>query len=507
MASSTPRVVAHRGLHSEAAGGARENTLAAIAAAVDAGVTWVEVDVRVTSDGAVVLLHDDTLHRLWGDPRRVDAVTQAEVAALGGGDRRIPLLSEALAALDGTPVTLLIDMDDPALALPTAEVVAGSAAHTRTAWCGHPDAMALVRRRLPEASTWTAWSSPTPPTPGELRGVSVVNAQHLLVGRAFVDAVHAQGAEVAVWTVGEPSQAVHLAALGVDSITTDDAPSILRALAEGVVDERARAAAIALELGRHAARVTARARHEGVGDVETKTGPADHVTAVDREIERAVRNVISVQLPEHDVVGEEYGGSAVDGRPCWYVDPIDGTANLANGVPWTSFSLALVEAGRPVIGVVLDPGVGDDGDTAPTPVLAVEGRGAWRAGRRLRTTPSTGDDPLAGRMVVTELDGARAWPGLHPLLDALGERGCTLRVPGSGTATLSGVALGRGVAAMVHRYQSIDHAAAVLIVREAGGTVLDEHGEPHPHPIGGAVVVGADERAARALWEQWRDCR
>lgn len=107
--------------------------------------------------------------------------------------------------------------------------------------------------------------------------------------------------------------------------------------------------------------------------------------------------------------------------------------------------------------------------------------------------------------MITELDGARAWPGLHGLLDALAERHCTMRVPGSGTATLAGIALGRGVAAIIHRYSPLDHAAAVLVVLEAGGTVLDAAGAPNPHPLGGAVVVGADTHAATALWEQWQE--
>lgn len=501
-----PRLVAHRGLHAEAAGGPRENTIAAVRAALDADVTWIEIDVRVTSDGHVVLLHDPTLERLWGDPRPLTEVTLAEVRELGGGERRIPLLTETLQVLAGTGATLLIDIDDPDVAPAAARVVAEGGAHTRTAWCGHPDAMRQVREVIPDAAIWTPWYSTVPPSPGELEGVSLINAQHLLVGSSFVEAVHSQGVEVAVWTVDEAAQAAHLAAIGVDSITTNEGPAMQAALASGTVDVRARQAGIALELAEHAADATARARRHGVQTIETKTGPADHVTEVDRDIERWVSAVLQAQFPEHDMVGEEYGGSDDSDRPCWYLDPVDGTANLANGFPWTSFSLALVEEGRPVVGVVFDPvGGSRHGASAPIPVLAIEGRGTWRRGERLLTAATDGEDPLSGALMITELDGARAWPGLHDLIDALGERSCTVRIPGSGTASLSGIAMGRGVAAIIHRYSPLDHAAAVLVVLEAGGVVLDGHGNPHPHPVGSAVVAAADERAAKALWSQWRE--
>src|SRR5690606_15579112 len=107
------RIVAHRGLHDEAGGGPRENTLAAVLAAVDAGVGWIEIDVRTTADGTVVLLHDETLERLWADPRTIGEVPAAQVLALGGADRRIPTLADVLSALDGLDCTLLIDVDDP----------------------------------------------------------------------------------------------------------------------------------------------------------------------------------------------------------------------------------------------------------------------------------------------------------------------------------------------------------------------------------------------------------
>lgn len=509
---SRPRLVAHRGAHSEHDGGPRENTLAAIRAAIAAGADAVEIDVRLTSDGAVVLLHDATLDRLWGDPRAVADVDLAALRGIGGGDRSIPLLAEALDVVRGTGTCLLIDMDEPGPAAAAAAVVA-DAGEIRTAWCGDLDAMLLVRRALPDADIWMPWYRAEPPTADDLAELrpTTVNLQHLLVGARLVEAVHGLGASVSCWTVDDPVQAVWLASVGVDSITTHDVIGLRAEIARPTAPpayERERV--IVTELAGHAAGRIARAWREGAGAVRTKTGPADHVTEVDRSIEQAVREVIGAQLPEHAFVGEEYGGTDPGDRPCWFLDPVDGTANLAGGVPWTSFSLALVEGGRPVVGAVLDPaGLTVPG---PVPVVAVTGRGAWRSGHRLRVpqvVPEPGSsgpaetDPLAGAIVTTELAGARPWPGMERFLGLLAERHATLRIPGSGTASLAGVALGRGVATVIHHFNPIDHAAAVLVVAEAGGVVLDTAGRATLRPEG-AVIAARDEETAHAVLDLWR---
>ena len=230
LVTGCPRLVAHRGLHAEARGGPRENTVTAVLGAVRAGVRWIEVDVRVTADGAVVLLHDATLERLWGDSRSIAEMGIEEVLDVGRGDVRIPLLADALNALSGSGATLLIDMDDAALAVPSLGVVADSVADVAIAWCGDPTAMRRIRERDEKAAIWTAWYSAEPPTGSDLDGVSVLNTQHVLVGPELVRAAHDRGVDVAVWTVDDESRAVDMASIGVDSITTNDVPRIRGAL-------------------------------------------------------------------------------------------------------------------------------------------------------------------------------------------------------------------------------------------------------------------------------------
>lgn len=478
---SRPRIVAHRGRHNAA--DRRENTIPAIRAAAEWGAEVVEIDVRLTADGDVVLLHDATLERVWGDPRAVSDMTSAQVRMMGADDQRIPTLAEALDASRMLGTVLLIDMDhsDPARA--AAETVRALDAEARTEWCGAIEAMRIVREELPNAVIHQEWTSPQAPDADALADLrpTYVNAHHLLVGEALVDGVHALGARVACWTVDDPAQASHLGSIGVDSLTTND----LDAAADASPDEDARRMHVAQEIAEGAAEIVARARATGIGSVDTKTGPADHVTEVDLAVERWARDVLGAQFPHHEVVGEEYGGRSGGVAPCWYVDPVDGTANLANGVPWTSFSLALVIDGEPVVGAILDPVGG-------RPIVAMRGGGAWRDGQRLVASPSRGD-ALAGRIVTTELAGADPWRGFAGVLKALAARHCTVRVPGSGTASLAGPALGRGAAAVVHRYHAIDHAASVLIVREAGGAV-----RLRPD---GVVITAVDALTAAALEE------
>lgn len=79
-------------------------------------------------------------------------------------------------------------------------------------------------------------------------------------------------------------------------------------------------------------------------------GDRDPVTETDLAIERAMRNSLHRATPEAGFLGEETGGST-DGL-AWVLDPIDGTANFTHGVPLTAVSLALLDHGEPVIGLI-----------------------------------------------------------------------------------------------------------------------------------------------------------
>ena len=99
---------AHRGLH-DARRGVVENTLPAFIAARDAGLSM-ELDVQFSSDGQIVVFHDDDLKRLASDPRKVRQLTLEQLQALpllGRQDARIPTLRQVLDAVDGRAPLLI----------------------------------------------------------------------------------------------------------------------------------------------------------------------------------------------------------------------------------------------------------------------------------------------------------------------------------------------------------------------------------------------------------------
>ena len=114
---------AHRGLHGSLdiyPDAAPENSLKAFARAVEQGY-GIELDVRLTSDGELVVFHDDTLTRVTGVDRKVRELTLAELRELSllGTEERIPLFSEVLELVDGK-VPLLVEIKEDGTDLTTA---------------------------------------------------------------------------------------------------------------------------------------------------------------------------------------------------------------------------------------------------------------------------------------------------------------------------------------------------------------------------------------------------
>jgi fructose-1,6-bisphosphatase/inositol monophosphatase family enzyme len=231
------------------------------------------------------------------------------------------------------------------------------------------------------------------------------------------------------------------------------------------------------------------------GPIRTKAHDADLVTDVDTTVERAVRELIATRLPGQTVVGEEFGGVADDG-PTWYCDPVDGTTNLAAGLPWTSFSLALAVGSTPLVGVVADPWRGEV-------MHAARGRGCLVAGRRMTADRPAHRARLTGGVVLTEWAGPLPWPGMLDLLAALADRGATTRVMGSSTLALAHVAAGRCAGAVIGEFHPEDHLAATLLCAEAGCVVRGESGETELFPRRGGVLVAAPQ-VADELSVLWR---
>ena len=235
FAPPLPRVFAHRGL----ARGVPENTLAAFAKAVEAGVQFIETDVRASSDGIAMICHDDELERIAGVSGRVSEFTAKHLAALDlGQGNGMPTLAEALAAFPLQRFNIDVKSDDAVF--PAVAAIRDADAISRvlvTSFSGRRRRRAVSR--LPGVAS--SASAPAflviliaaklgilPLIPSATRGLGAIQIPEF-IGRVricsprVIAAVHRSGLEVHVWTVNEPADMLRLRALGVDGIVTDRA--------------------------------------------------------------------------------------------------------------------------------------------------------------------------------------------------------------------------------------------------------------------------------------------
>ena len=95
--------------------------------------------------------------------------------------------------------------------------------------------------------------------------------------------------------------------------------------------------------------------------IEDKSGggPIDPVTAADRAAEKVIRDEVARQWPDHDVIGEEFGGEMTGAEFCWLVDPIDGTRAFITGMPTWGSLIGLLRNAKPVLGMMNQPFTGE----------------------------------------------------------------------------------------------------------------------------------------------------
>jgi myo-inositol-1(or 4)-monophosphatase len=203
-------------------------------------------------------------------------------------------------------------------------------------------------------------------------------------------------------------------------------------------------------------------------------GDRDFATAVDFQIEEAVKSALREIAPEIPFLGEESGGQAIDGNAIWVLDPIDGTVNFARGSPLCGLSLALVEARRPRLAVVDFPFLGER-------YLAAEGAGAFLNGRPIHcaTVNSLAEAVIGLSDFSVGRDSPTENPAHLALLATLSRRALRVRLHGSEALDLAWTAAGRLGATIMLSNLPWDVSGGVLLVREAGGSVFDLDGTPH----------------------------
>jgi myo-inositol-1(or 4)-monophosphatase len=188
-------------------------------------------------------------------------------------------------------------------------------------------------------------------------------------------------------------------------------------------------------------------------------GPQDMVTTADGEVERSIVAALGAAFPDDALLGEEDGGLA--GERCWIIDPIDGTANFARGLPHWCVAIAFVTAGHTELGVIYDP----NGDLLYS---ARRGMGARRNEAPIRVSAT--DDPARATVDI----GYSRRTGIDDfarIMTRLLERGISVTQGGSAALGLARVADGRLDGYAERHLYAWDALAGLLLVEEAGGRV------------------------------------
>jgi glycerophosphoryl diester phosphodiesterase len=220
-----PLAIAHRGDPIAQ----RENTLPAFVAAVRQGADMVELDLRETRDGEIVVLHDPTLTRLWGLPRNVADMELNALRELGSGSERIPTFREVLHHI---AVPLMVDVNGAVIEGALSEVRQADAVARVLFVTGDVGALRRLRALAPDARIGLTWVKREPPGETLLRelGAEYWNPAFPLVTPQRVAEMHRLGFKVSTWTVDKPRHMGRVKAAGVDAIVSNRIRDLLRRL-------------------------------------------------------------------------------------------------------------------------------------------------------------------------------------------------------------------------------------------------------------------------------------
>ncbi|MBZ9990008.1 inositol monophosphatase family protein [Mesorhizobium sp. BH1-1-5] len=195
--------------------------------------------------------------------------------------------------------------------------------------------------------------------------------------------------------------------------------------------------------------------------VESK-GHQDLVSEGDREVELFIRAAIAEAYPQDGIVGEEH--AAVTGKTdhVWVIDPIDGTANFVRGIPAWCVVIACATNGETVVGVIHEPSTDET-------FYARRGGGAFVNGKPIKASNAAS---LTEGSVGTGLSNRASTKNVVVLLTLILAEGGVFYRNASGALMLAYAASGRLLGYVEEHMNAWDCLAGMLLVEEAGGTVL-----------------------------------
>lgn len=218
--------IAHRGAKTYEI----ENTLESFKKAIELGANAVELDVRVSGDGKLIVSHDDDLKRVYGKDARLSETTLDELRELTGN--RIAALEEVLHFVDGKVEKILVELKETGYETKVLDLVKKEDLKDRVILISfHEDVLARVRNIDGEIETGFIYAKSKKPIETALR----LRAQYLVplyrfVHRRDVAKAHKSNLKVIVWTINTRDAARLHIAKDVDGIATDK-PAIFEGIA------------------------------------------------------------------------------------------------------------------------------------------------------------------------------------------------------------------------------------------------------------------------------------
>lgn len=193
---------------------------------------------------------------------------------------------------------------------------------------------------------------------------------------------------------------------------------------------------------------------------------SDFTTNADLESERIIVEILTKNFPGHSLIAEEGSGNKGDSENIWVVDPLDGSFSFSVGMPFYSVSIGLIRNGKPFIGVIYQPAMGNL-------FYAQTGKGSFLNDDRLQVSNC---DLLEKAACVLDPGHSKKRPEkvkryILPLINKIAQ----LYEIGSAASSLSLIAR-ETFDAVINSAWLWDFAAGTVIVREAGGKVTDFEG-------------------------------
>ena len=210
------------------------------------------------------------------------------------------------------------------------------------------------------------------------------------------------------------------------------------------------------------------------------------VTRADREAETAMREIIGATYPDHGIHGEEFGVENPEAEFVWVLDPIDGTKRFITGNPLFGCLVALLQGGRPILGLIDMPILGERWlGAAGHATIFSDSAGT----REARVRPCTGLD--AATLLATSPDmfkdgNAPAFRRLHGAVK--------LALYGGDCFNYGLLASGFADIVIEADLAPYDHLAHAPIITGAGGVMTDWQGRPTDLATDGRVICAGDRR-------------